>query len=562
MATEGTGTYRSALGHRRFRSLLASHAASQMGQSLFTVAVTVVVWEKTQSAAWVAAAASSRLLPYVLFSTVAGVVADRYDRRRVLQAASAVRAVFMVLLVVTAVVDAPVLVILALAFAATVAGTVCYPAVAALIPQAVATRDLAAANVLFTTLESTAFIVGPALGGLLLVVGPPELAFAVNGVMFAVAMVTMRPVRDLRGAPAQAGAEERFLRQLTEGFRAVLGSGSVAVPLLLMVVVNLVYGMSLVVVLLIATDLMDVGAQGFGFLNAALGVGAFAVVAVSNRLASGAHPLRILTWAVIASGVPFAALAVVDWLPAAMVLLVVAGAGSVLTEVVAVTILQRSLDDNVLARVFGILDATVIGSVLLGSAIAPAVVRVFGLRWALVIGGAAVPLLAVAAAPRLLRMSRAAGRRRDELAVPVALLGGLPVLRATPTPVLESIAAAMPLETHAPGATIIAQGDEPDDFYVVVAGRLTVHLREGREERQINTLGPGDGFGEIGLLEGIPRTATVRAAEDVQLYRLAGEHFLAAVNSAPAAAGSTPGGGLVGRMARTFAEAEALGTHT
>lgn len=84
-----SGTYRAALTRTAFRWVLASHAASQIGQSLFTVAVTVVVWEQTRSTAWVAAAATSRLLPYVLCSAPAGVLADRYDRRTMLQLAHA-----------------------------------------------------------------------------------------------------------------------------------------------------------------------------------------------------------------------------------------------------------------------------------------------------------------------------------------------------------------------------------------------------------------------------------------------------------------------------------------
>ena len=536
-----------------------SHAASQVGQSLFTVAVTVVIWEQTRSAAWVAAAASSRLLPYVLFSTVAGVVADRYDRRRVLAAAALIRAALMVVLVVVAVLAATPLVVLAVAFAATIVGTVCYPAVAALIPQSVEAGDLAAANVLFTTLESTAFIVGPALGGILLVVGPPELAFVCNGVVFFLSMIALWPVRVRPPRAAPDDAPTSFVRQLGEGFRAVFASGAVAVPLLLMVAVNLVYGLSLVLIMLVATDLLAGGAEGFGFLNAALGVGAFAVVSVSNRLAARSDPMRILVWSVVASGVPFAALAVVGWLPVAMVLLGIAGAGSVLTEVVAVTILQRSLDERVLARVFGILDATVIGSVLVGSAAAPWLVEAFGLRWALVVGGAAIPLLTLAATPRLHRLSRTAGRRREELTAPVRLLASLPVLRATPLPVIEGMAGAMRVESHDAGTTVIAQGDSPDDFYAVVSGRLGVYLRDGEQLRQINEVGPGEGFGEIGLLEGVRRTATVRALEPVELYRIAGQQFVSAVNSAPAAAGSTPAGGLVGRMARTIGEAEQMG---
>ena len=542
------GTYRAALARAAFRWVLASHAASQIGQSLFTVAVTVVVWEQTRSTAWVAAAAASRLLPYVLCSAPAGVLADRYDRRALLQIAHAVRVVCMVALVVAVLAQWSALAVLVLAFAATVAGTPCYPAVAAIIPRTVPTGDLVAANALFTTIESTAFVVGPAIGGGLLVLGPPSVAFGVNGVLFVLALLLLRPL-SLPVAPTDGAVGESFLHQFADGVRAVVGSADVAVPLLFMIVMNFVYGISLVALLLVATDLMGVGAEGFGFLNAAVGAGAFAVMLVSNRFAASGAPLRVLTWAVIASSVPFAVLAVVTSLPVGLALTFVAGAGGLLTEVVGVTILQRVLDERLLARVFGILDTTVIGAILAGSAVVPPLVALVGLRWTLVIGAALVPVLSLAVAPRLRRLSRSARARRRELAPRVRLLAGLPVFRHAPRPALERIAAGMTSESYGAGVTVITQGDVPDDFYAVVSGRLGVYSVDGAGEELINGLGPGDGFGEIGLLERVPRTATVRTLEPVVVQRIAGREFLAAVNGAPAAAGSAPGGGLIGRIA-------------
>lgn len=543
-----SGTYRAALARSAFRWVLASHAASQIGQSLFTVAITVVVWQQTRSAAWVAAAATSRLLPYVLCSAPAGVLADRYDRRALLGLAHATRIVCMAALVVAVLAQSAAPVVLALAFAATVAGTPCYPAVAAIIPRTVPTADLAAANALFTTVESTAFVVGPAIGGALLTLGPPTVAFAANAVVFCVALALLHPL-SLPSAATDDAAGASFVGQFVDGVRAV-GSAEVAVPLLYMVVMNFVYGVSLVALLLVATDLLAVGAEGFGFLNAAVGAGAFAVVLVSNRVAASGAPLRVLTWAVLASSVPFAALAVTTSLPLGLGLAFVAGAGGLLTEVVGVTILQRVLDERVLARVFGILDTTVIGAILVGSAVVPPLVRLVGLRSTLVIGGALVPALSLAAVPRLRALSGVARARRRALAAPVRLLARQPVLRHAPRAVIERIAANVAVETCSVGVDVITQGDVPDDFYAVVSGRLGVYSVDDAGAELINELGHGDGFGEIGLLEGVPRTATVRTLEPVVLYRIAGRELVAAVNGAPAAAGSAPGGGLIGRSAR------------
>lgn len=208
------------------------------------------------------------------------------------------------------------LAVLAVTFAATIAGTPCYPAVAALIPRTVPTADLAAANAVFTTVELTAFVVGPAIGGGLLALGPPSVTFAANGVLFGLALVLLRPLAPTSAPTATDDVVgTSFVHQFIDGVRTVIGSAEVAIPLSFMAVMNFVYGMSLVALLLVATDLMDVGAEGFGFLNAALGAGALGVMLVSNRFAASGAPLRVLTWAVLASSCPFALLAVVTSLP-------------------------------------------------------------------------------------------------------------------------------------------------------------------------------------------------------------------------------------------------------
>jgi CRP-like cAMP-binding protein len=79
------------------------------------------------------------------------------------------------------------------------------------------------------------------------------------------------------------------------------------------------------------------------------------------------------------------------------------------------------------------------------------------------------------------------------------------------------------------GGAVIREGEVGDRFFVVVAGRLDVKVH-GREVRD---LGPGDGFGEIALVRGLPRTATVRAITDVHLVAVDREPFLAALTGQP-----------------------------
>ena len=547
------GTFRAAFAHRDFRALIAHHAASATGQTLGTVAVTAAVWDQTGSSSWVATAAAARLLPYVLVSMFAGVVADRRERRSVLAASAITRAVLVLVLAGAVGIEAAPALLVGLTFLMTAAGTPCYPALAAAMPVVVPTEDLAPANGILTTIESSAFVVGPALGGAVLLLGPAELALVVNAAVFVVALACLAPVGALGGGSGTEpdSEDEGLTDALRAGVRAIVGSPEVMTPLVLVVVVNLVYGGSLVGLLLVATDLLDAGQGGFGLLNAALGVGAFVGVALTNRVARTQAPMRALVAATLLTGIPFALLAVGDLLPIALLLMVVSGVGSVVTEVLAVTLMQRSLPREVLARVFGILDSVVIGAVLVGSAAAPVLVDVIGLRASLVVVGAVVPVLGAAVATLMISTRGAVSADASaDLAARVALLGDVPWLRELVRPALESLArVADPIE-HRAGVEIVREGDAPDDCYVVVEGTVEVWQRGPELEAvRVATLGPGDGFGEIGLLQGRPRNATVRTTTATRVLRIDGQEFLAAVNAVRAASGAALGGGFLGRAA-------------
>jgi CRP-like cAMP-binding protein len=99
---------------------------------------------------------------------------------------------------------------------------------------------------------------------------------------------------------------------------------------------------------------------------------------------------------------------------------------------------------------------------------------------------------------------------------------------------------------------VVTEGEQADAFYVVRSGSLAVLSagERGGEPARVNTLGPGDYFGEIGLLERIPRTATVRAESDAAVWRLAGDDFLGILNQVPSTSGTLLDG-VVGRLART-----------
>jgi hypothetical protein len=220
--------------------------------------------------------------------------------------------------------------------------------------------------------------------------------------------------------------------------------------------------------------------------------------------------------------VAIAVAASVSSLAPALVLLGLAGVGSVLVEVNGITLLQRSAANDVLGRVFAVLETIVLGALALGSVAAPGLVSWLGPRTALVATGLVMPVLLVPLWPALRRIDAAAEPAEE----PLELLRGIGIFAQLPEPVLERLASAATIVTAAAGQPVVSQGELGHHFYAIASGRAAVELAGGAESRE---LGPGDFFGEIALLRDVPRTATVRALEELRLFAVARADFLAAV---------------------------------
>jgi hypothetical protein len=171
--------------------------------------------------------------------------------------------------------------------------------------------------------------------------------------------------------------------------------------------------------------------------------------------------------------------------------------------------------------VFAIMESLMLLTVGLGSIAAPLLADAFGVRWALAVTGALLPVLTLASWRLLGRIDAAARAPEHEL----ALLRTLPMFAPLDAPTLEYLAGRLSRRQVSAGDTVCRKGDKGDAFYVVGTGEVEV-TADGGPPR---SLGEGDFFGEIALLRNVPRTATVVAKTDAELYELAGEDFVAAV---------------------------------
>jgi MFS family permease len=526
--------FRAALSHRDYRFLLSGLAISETGNWLYAAASIIYIFEATGSTSWIGVAAVVRLLPYILFGPIGGAIADRFDRRTVMIVSDLARAALMGVLTVVALSDSTPAVVTAIviAFVNNSFSAPYYPAVTAITPSVVTEDDLAAANALSGTIDNFALAFGPALSAVLLLLGDPPVAFAANGLTFLVSAFLVTRI-GVHGKVGEVEVEATLRSRMVAGARAIKASREAMLLVGLSIAFGFTFGQEIVLFGPITEDFLGMSLDATGLLFAAPGIGGILATATAGRLASRSHTARILAISVMVAGIPLTVLSVAHAPIAAYLLLTVEGAAVIIADVVSTTTLQRVVPEARIGSVFGILGATTVAGTALGSLAAPVSIDVFGLGLATALAGGVLLALTVATLPMARRLDARAAARASELAPKVQLLEQLGIFEGATAAQLEALAATATEESASAGAVIIRQGDQPDDLFVVVDGDVEVSVADDGSPRIVARLGSGDYFGEIGLLEKRPRTATVTAMGDTRLFRIPGEDFLRIVNEGP-----------------------------
>jgi MFS family permease len=526
--------FRAAISHRDYRYLLGSLAVSETGSWLYAAATIVYILDATGSAAWVGVAAVVRLLPYVLFEPFGGAIADRYDRRRVMIVCDLARAAVMCVMAAVAISTSTpaVVVVIALTFVNNTLTSPYYPCVTAITPSIVPERDLSAANALSGTIDNFAIAFGPALSAVLLLLGPPPVAIALNGITFLISAFLVARMRT-RGKVGEVEAEASLVERIGLGARAIRGSSEAILLIGLAFAFGLTFGQEVVLYGPLAEDSLGLGIDATGLLFAAPGIGGLLVAALAARLASRSHTAGVLALSTFIGGIPLTLLSFIHAPVVAFALLVLEGAAVIVSDVVTTTTLQRVVPNDKVGSAFGILGGVSVIGMVLGSLLAPVMIEVFGLSIATAFAGGVLVVVTLVVLPRARAMDRTAAARAIELSPTVDLLEELGIFEGATPQQLEALAAVTTEERSPVGSVVIREGDEPDDLFAIAEGALEVRRGTGVAEHVVATLGEGGYVGEIGLLEKRPRTATVVATEPSRLLRIPGDDFLRIVNEGP-----------------------------
>lgn len=351
----------SVLRQRDFSLLWFGGVLSVIGDYFLFVALPFFVYERTGSALATGAMFIAETLPRLLFGSVAGIFADRWDRKRVMVISDLARALILLPLLLVAT-GGPLALVYAVAFAEATVSMFFLPAKSALIPNLVDERSLTAANSLDSLGEEVPSLVGALLGGALLaVVGLSGLilldvvTYLASAVLISlIAFSTTAPDNEPEVAvEVAASAWMNALGEWLEGLRLIWRERSVAVLFAVVSLATVGEGIVTVMVIIFFRNVLGGGAQEFSYFIAAYGVGGILGGIFLGWFSRAIDETRLFSLSLLANGILLIAIFNTAMLTLIAALSVLAGMTVVGWVITSQTLLQKWVPDQYRGRVFG-----------------------------------------------------------------------------------------------------------------------------------------------------------------------------------------------------------------
>ena len=369
-----------------------------------------LVVELTSSPALLGLASAAGMAPTLLLSLLAGVAADRVDKRRLLivsQLAAAVLSTILAVLVTTGSVVFWHVVVLA--FLSGAVAAIALPSFQAIVSTIVDRNLIGSAIALNSAQFNLARVFAPAVAGVTIAAGGLAIGFWANALSFVVvaAVFLTLPVAPPR---ALAGVQAAMWSDLTDGLRFVAGDRLVLVLVLLAAAPGLLVLNYLALLPIYARDILAIGAPGLGALTGAIGLGALigAITLAFARPAGGSG--RLVLGGLAIAGTSLIAFAVSRSLPVSLIALALMGAFQVAYYSTTNTLLQILVPARLRGRVLSLYTLTSIGLIPIGTLGAGIVGEAYGVEVALAGGGViclAIVALVAVLEPRLVRLRAA-----------------------------------------------------------------------------------------------------------------------------------------------------------
>ena len=382
-----------ALQHRNFRliwiGLFASFTGSMMQNAALLWHVSLLVPPERKGLA-LGLVGLARVVPIIVFSMISGVVADAWNRRRLMlftqAAATLVAAALGILAFRGTTAVWPIYLLAALGSAV---GAFDLPARNSLVPTLVPREHLPNAISLNTIMFQTASVVGPSLGGVLIAVANVGWVYITNAISFSFVIVALLMMRNVPArAPSEGGSRDDVsFHAALEGLRFVFRSPIIRSTMLLDFFATF-FSSATALLPIFAQDILKVGAKGYGWLYAAPAVGAMATSAVMVPMTERIERRGpTLLWAVAGYGLATIVFGVsrTFWLTFAC--LAVTGAADTVSTVIRNVIRQLETPDRLRGRMTGVNMVFFLGGPQLGELEAGAVANWFGASFSVITGG-------------------------------------------------------------------------------------------------------------------------------------------------------------------------------
>jgi len=382
-----------ALEHRNFRliwaGLLVSFTGSMMQNAALLWHVSLLVPPERKGLA-LGLVGLVRIVPVIVFSMIAGVVADVWDRRRLMLVTQTAAALVALALAAIAFANVRHLwLIYLLAAAGSAVGAFDLPARNALVPTLVPREHLPNAISLNTIMFQTAAVAGPSLGGILIAVSNVGSAYVANAISFGFVVAALLLMRDLpeRQPPAPGSRDEVSWHAALEGLRFVFGAPLIRSTMLLDFFATF-FSSAMALLPIFAQDILSIGARGYGWLYAAPAVGAVAMSAIMVPMTERIRRRGpTLLWAVMGYGAATAVFGLSRSFWLTFLCLAMTGAADTVSMIIRNVIRQLETPDRLRGRMTGVNMVFFMGGPQLGELEAGAVANWFGAPFSVISGG-------------------------------------------------------------------------------------------------------------------------------------------------------------------------------
>jgi MFS family permease len=370
---------------RDFRLLWLASLIGTTGGQMAVVALPFELWTLTHSSLSIGLLAIVQLVPILIFALGGGAIADAVDRRRLLTVTQGLLAATGIALALLAAQPSPpIWAFYVIAFAAAGVGSVDSLARGSTVPRLVPRERLRAAIAVNSMGFNAMTVVGPAVAGVVIEAAGVPAAFAINGVAW---LASLAAIRMLAPIPPHPDAARPSLRSVAEGL-SFARAKRIILATFVIDLDAMIFGMPSSLFPQLALTVFNVGASGFGLLQAAPAVGAAIGAALNGWTSRVRHPGRGVIWAVAIWGIAIVGFGLSTWsLPLALTFLAIAGAADVISAVLRSSIVQLETPDRLRGRVMSIQTLVVTGGPRIGDAEAAAVAALAGPQFSVVSGG-------------------------------------------------------------------------------------------------------------------------------------------------------------------------------